>query len=143
MTVIAWDGKTLAADKLGDAGGLKRTITKIFRFEGGLFGSAGSASRSAEMFEWIKSGADPARVPAYQLTDDYQAVMIVDNDRRVWLYGASPHPFRLEDPFHAIGSGRDFAIAAMHLGCNAARAVEVASHFESGCGNGVDTLEFE
>lgn len=141
MTVIAWDGKTLAADKLGDAGGLKRTTTKIFRFDGGLFGSAGSASRGAEMFAWIKSGADPERVPSYQLTDDYQVVMVVDNERKVWLYGRSAYPFIMEDPFHAIGSGRDFALAAMDLGCDAERAVEVACRFETGCGNGVDTLE--
>ena len=142
MTVIAWDGRTLAADKMGDADGLRRTTTKIRRFDGGLFGSAGAASRGAEMFAWIVSGADPATVPSFQLSpDDYQSVMVVRNDGTVWVYGCSAYPFQMEDPFHAIGSGRDFAVAAMHLGCNATQAVEVASRFESGCGMGIDTLE--
>lgn len=142
MTVIAFDGKTLAADRMGDAGGLRRTTTKIRRFDGGLFGSSGSASRGAEMFAWIANGADPARVPAFQLsTDEYESVMVVRNDGSVWVYGCSAYPFRMEDPFHAIGSGRDFAMAAMFLGHDARVAVEVASQFCSGCGMGIDTLE--
>jgi ATP-dependent protease HslVU (ClpYQ) peptidase subunit len=141
MTVIAWDGKTLAADKLGDAGGLRRTITKIHRFENGLFGSSGLGSHAAHMFDWIKSGAHPEDVPAFQLTDEYQSVMVVRNDGTVWLYGQSAYPFRIEDPFHAIGSGRDFAIAAMYLGFGAQHAVHVASQFDTGCGGGIDTLE--
>jgi hypothetical protein len=142
MTVIAYDGRTLAADKMGDAGGLRRTPTKIRRFDGGLFGSSGSASRGAEMFEWIVAGADPSTVPAYQLShDNYEVVMIVRNDGTAWQYACSPHPIRIEDPFHAIGSGRDFAIAAMYLGHDARTAVAVASQFDSGCGMGIDTLE--
>lgn len=142
MTVIAWDGKTLAADRMGDASGLKRTTTKIRRFDGGLFGSSGAASRGAEMFAWIAAGADPDSVPAFQLVpDDYQTVMVVRNDGTVWLYGCSAYPFQMEDPFHAIGSGRDFAMAAMYLGHDARAAVAVASQFCSGCGMGIDTLE--
>lgn len=40
-----------------------------------------------------------------------------------------------------MGSGRDFAIAAMHCGKTAREAVEIASLYENGCGNGVDVLE--
>lgn len=43
---------------------------------------------------------------------------------------------------HAIGTGRDYARAAMHLGRNAVEAVQVAILFDENCGNGVDTLTF-
>lgn len=141
MTCVAWDGHTLAADKLGDAGGLKRTATKIFRFDGGLFGSAGSASHAAHIFEWIKAGAKPEEIPAFQLTDEYQSVLVIRNDGKALVYAQSPYPFVMEDPFHATGSGRDFAIAAMHLGRTAVEAVEIACLFDPGCGMGIDTLE--
>jgi hypothetical protein len=48
-----------------------------------------------------------------------------------------------EDAHHAIGSGRDFAAAAMYLGKTAREAVEVAMALTGFCGHGVDTLEFE
>ena len=142
MTVVAFDGRTLAADRMGDAGGLRRSVTKIRRFDGGLLGSSGSSSRGAEIFAWIASGADPARVPAFQVSaEECESVMVVRNDRTVWIYTCSPYPFQMEDPFHAIGSGRDFAMAAMFLGHDARTAVEVASQFCSSCGMGIDTLE--
>ena len=41
MTTIAWDGKTLAADKLASYGELRTTVTKIFRLsDGSLVGGA-------------------------------------------------------------------------------------------------------
>lgn len=143
MTIVAWDGKSLAADRLADAGGMKRTTTKIFRFDGGLFGGCGSTSKCLEMFEWIKLGENPRTCPEYQRTDDYQGIIVVRNDKSVWLWGQGPHPYRLEDPFTAIGSGRDFAIAAMHLGKNAYGAVEVACHYDTGCGVGIDVLTLD
>lgn len=36
MTIIAWDGKTLAADKRGTVAGMAYTVTKIHRLPDGL-----------------------------------------------------------------------------------------------------------
>lgn len=140
MTCIAWDGTTLAADKLGDSCGLARTVTKIFRFERGLFASAGMASRGQAMLQWIKAGAIPADIPLFQLTDDYQSVMVVLYTGEVLIYAQTAYPFLMEDPYHAAGSGRDYALAAMHLGRTAEEAVEVACKFDTGCGMGIDVL---
>lgn len=142
MTIICWDGKTLAGDRLGDANGLRRTATKIARIHTNLYGFAGYASRSAELIAWFQQGGLPKDVPAFQLTEDYQSILMVREDRRIFTYGRSGFPFEVFDKFHAVGSGRDFAIAAMHLGKTAREAVEIASLFDISCGNGVDTLEF-
>jgi ATP-dependent protease HslVU (ClpYQ) peptidase subunit len=61
----------------------------------------------------------------------------------VLQYESTPHPLVIQDKHWAIGSGRDFAIMAMHLGKTAAESVELASLFCNDCGNGVDTLELE
>ena len=58
-------------------------------------------------------------------------------------YERSAIPFKIESPFIALGTGREYAMAAMHLGKTAAEAIEVAAHFDSGTGNGVDVLGFE
>jgi ATP-dependent protease HslVU (ClpYQ) peptidase subunit len=47
------------------------------------------------------------------------------------------------ESFHALGSGRDFALAAMYLGKNAREAVEIAMEFDLETGKGVDCLEVE
>lgn len=144
MTVIAWDGVMLAADKLGDAGGMRRTATKIRRLSNGmLFASAGTASRSRAMMEWIALGAQKRDIPAFQLTEEYQDTFVVHPDGSVWVYTMSTLPFEMVNQFHAIGSGRAYAMAAMYLGCTAEKAVRVASEFDMYCGNGVDVLRLD
>ena len=42
-----------------------------------------------------------------------------------------------------MGHGRDFTLAAMHLGHDARTAVEVACALDAFCGCGIDTLTLE
>lgn len=142
MTCIAWDGRTLAADKRCSNGGLSRTVTKIHRINGLLVGGSGEIALIGNVLEWIRSGRDPTTFPAMQKDkDDWQPVIVIELDGTPAIYGRSHHPVRYEDKFCAIGSGRDFAMAAMHLGKTAREAVEVACALDTGCGNGIDTLE--
>lgn len=141
MTVIAWDGKTLAADKLGNYSGLSRTVTKIHRIGDLLMGVSGNAWVANEVFTWVERGRKPEAFPACQRDKDDWSMTLIIEARRVLLYERSPYPTRIADGTCAIGSGRDFALAAMHMGADARRAVEVATHFCPDCGLGVDTLE--
>jgi hypothetical protein len=68
-------------------------------------------------------------------TDDRDGEAIIET------YCAGPYPMRNRSERWAWGSGRDFALAAMHLGKTAAEAVEVACLFQSDCGLGVDHVE--
>lgn len=142
MTVVAWDGKTLAADKRGIAGGLPFTVTKLFRAADRLIGFSGNADRMGQLRNWFESGMDPEKYP--QIDKDAPAwCMAIRRNGTIERYEASPYPIIVEEKQHAMGNGRDYALAAMHLGCDAARAVEVACHFDANCGNGVDTLVFD
>lgn len=142
MSVIAWDGKTLAADKRASIGNLIRTTTKIFRHGGeALVGYAGNADAGEEVLEWFRSGGDPDKFPASQRDkDDWDGLMVVWRNGTIWKYERTPYPIRFEPQHFAIGSGRDFALAAMYLGRSAQQAAELASVFDSSCGNGVDAL---
>ncbi len=143
MTVIAWDGKTLAADKAGMNSGYRRTVTKIFRVPEGLVGFAGDGSRCLALLEWFKSGRDPAKYPEFQKTETAVGCLFIDKECRSSGYLYTPYPELHTDPFDAIGAGRDYALAAMYLGHNARRAVEVACALDNTCGNGIDTLELQ
>lgn len=142
MTVIAFDGKLLAADRRSiDAGGLCREITKIERFQDVLLAITGSWDVGAELREWWKHGADVAAFPPEARKDE--ASLIVFSPIGISLYGKGTFPMVFALKPCAFGSGRDFAEAAMYLGKDAIEAVAVAAHFQSDCGDGVNVLSFE
>lgn len=141
MSVIAWDGQVLAADKRACLGTLVRTTTKVFQVGEALCGYAGDADAGEEVLAWFRAGHDPANFPASQRDrDSWAGLLVVWPDGHLWKFERTPYPLRFPPQQFAIGSGRDFALAAMHLGRTAREAVEVACVFDSGCGNGVDML---
>lgn len=140
MTVIAWDGTTLAADKRADSGGLTRTVTKIRRIGPLLCAGSGDYCQVVAGFSWIESGRNPDEFTAQMRDKDTSPDILVIDGKRILKYERTPYPIEFEDSFFAMGSGRDYAMAVMFLGFGAQRAVEVASALESGCGNGIDLL---
>lgn len=143
MTVIAWDGRTLAADKLATFGTTKHTTTKIFRVRDALVGYAGDADSGEEVLAWFRDGADPAKFPAGQRGPDWAGLLVIRRGQPICRYERTPYPVMFHDTRFAVGSGREFALAAMHLGCSAKEAVQVAIELDSGCGHGIDTLTLE
>ncbi|AVQ81666.1 hypothetical protein [Variovorax sp. PMC12] len=143
MTVIAWDGKTLAADKRAvHAGYTGGTVTKIHRWPGGLCAFSGDLDVGVQLVEWLRAGAVPADFPKLQ-TENAANFLVIHVDGSVCQYERTPVPLVFEEGRRAMGSGRDFALAAMHLGHDARAAVEVACALDSGCGNGIDVLMLE
>lgn len=143
MTCIAWDGKTLAADKLaGDQWTKFGITTKIHRVGGHLVGLAGIASLNREMLSWFAAGAKPEDFPARQKVEaDCSSMLVVNPDGSHTIYQAGPFPMLYESRYAAIGSGKEAAAAVMELGFGAKKAVEIASRVCAGCGNGMDVLE--
>lgn len=141
VTVIAWDGKTLAADKRACNNGLARTTTKIHRVGDVLVAFSGDAAQGREMLAWVTAGRQVADFPASQRDENKWATLIVVDEHGLSVYEQTPYPIPFEDGYFASGSGRDFALAAMHCGKTAAEAVEVACFFQVDCGNGIDVLE--
>jgi hypothetical protein len=140
MTIIAWDGATLAADKRAIiGGGLIRTVTKIWRHAGVLLAVTGDWDTAAEMREWFKDGAKPALFPP-KARRDGAATLIVITGFSIEVYCSGPFPVLIEDDACCWGSGRDYALAALHMGGTARTAVEVACVYQSDCGNGIDCL---
>ncbi len=141
MTVIAWDGHTLSADRLISCGSLKMTGTKIANIGGALVGCCGEFDFCAEMMHWFREGCQRDKFPPQQSGGNFAEMVVVWPDKTVWKYDRAPSPMKFDPQIFAIGSGRDFALAAMHLGKTSSEAVEVACVFDIGCGCGVDTLK--
>lgn len=141
MTIIAWDGNVLAADKKATNHGFGSTVTKLFRLEhGGMAALCGDSPVALELLQWYRGNADAKYFPA-KARDDVSSLIVVGSDRKLRVYSAGPIPEYKEDKFIAFGSGRDYALAAMYLGRTAREAVDVACYFDNCCGNGVDAME--
>lgn len=145
MTIIVWDGKTLAADKQVSDGDVKVKVTKIRKIRGALCGAAGDWDYAQALFNWFKDGAIPDNYPDSQKDkDDSVEMLVITSDKRILKYEQSPYPMDFtEAGKHACGSGAEVAYGAMVMGADAIRAVEVASEMLTTCGMGVDTLTFE
>lgn len=140
MTVLAWDGKTLVADRLACAGHMKATVTKILRFEKELLGICGNLATGKELKKWYLTGAETDNFPAAALEDGDTELVVIKENGRVWVYAASAVPFEIEDEVCAFGAGGEAAWAAMLCGATAEQAVLVASQVNITCGNGMDIL---
>lgn len=147
MTIIAWDGETLAADKQATDDGVRRTVTKIRRVEKGklkgyLMGGSGCCSQANMMMDWFEAGANPDHFPKYQDHDNYAAVLtVITPDKTILRYEFQPVPIVFEDDQYATGSGRDIAYGAMAMGADAVSAVAIVSEHMVDCGMGIDALE--
>lgn len=143
MTVIAWDGGTLAGDKRACCAGQMMTVTKVFRVPvvsgSALVGVAGHGDKIGEFVDWVRRGMD---VATYPKNEDAFTALVIMPDGEIRQYERTPYPIVVEELSHTIGSGRDFALAAMALGKSAKEAVEFTARFDENCGNGVDALPF-
>lgn len=142
MTVIAWDGKTLAADRRRTVGGTPMQATKVrkVRDEGTtreyLVGCAGDSFDCVQFIDTFKFGEWDRVKPV-----DF-AALIVDQDALIWFMGERPLVHQISLPRFAIGSGADYAIGAMAAGATALEAVRIASQYDIHCGDGADEVSF-
>jgi ATP-dependent protease HslVU (ClpYQ) peptidase subunit len=130
MTVIAWDGQTLAADRMGMHGDLINTQTKIWR----------SMAALLAMKEWYEAGATTTDFPEIQKTENWAHLVVVVKGK-LFYYEQTHHRMKCEDRCKAFGVGREFAMGAMLAGATAVRAVELTGNWIGGCGRGVDSFE--
>lgn len=151
MTTVAWDGDNLAADSLGDQNGLRMPTTKLHRgmlADGNHFiiGCAGETSWSRMLHQWVKTlsleTVETEKYP-HQVNDgpernDPHCILVL-REYGVF-YKVGPMLVRLERRFHAVGSGRDYAVAAMHLGLSAKDAVKVACELDCYSGGTINIM---
>lgn len=142
ISVVAWDGKTLAADKQATCAGLRFKTTKIRRLSTGeVLAWTGGIEYGAMIAQWYELGADPEKWPKFQADKENWSRLIVATASGVRVYEQQPIAFVVEDEFQAWGAGRDFALGAMWMGASARQAVEITCRFSTDCGCGVDVVE--
>lgn len=142
MTVIATDGKTVAADTQSLFGSEERALRRAQKIvaEGGLvFGVAGVAGMRKHVIKWYLDGADPHNVPPSHKSDGWTLMVVHPGGRVTVCNDDSPYPSDVDPPF-AIGSGDRVAQTAMLCGKSPAEAVALAIKMLTTCGGEVDVI---
>lgn len=141
MTIVAFDGKTLAADSLvTQAGARIGNMRKIVRApDGSLAGAAGGIGPAAAFLAWA-AGGFPKRRPWQACEVDEFEGIVIRPDGRVEAFDELLMPALIEARVHAIGSGWKFALGAMDAGASARRAVLIAMRRDPDCGGRPQTL---
>lgn len=145
MSTVAWDGKSLAADSVGASGSTLVTTGKLYHLPNGeAAATTGDYAAGQIMVEWYQAGADLAEYPKCQANEDSNATLIVAKPGGACcFYSMHPHVVTVMDPFMAWGSGRDYALGAMAMGADAAKAVHVACRFDAWSGGVVKVQQLD
>lgn len=136
MSIIAFDGKIVAADRQATIADMRTTSQKIFKIKDVIVGFTGCNDKGLELVEWFKNGERKDVFPKSNDKDNWSRLCVFKKNN-IYYYEATPEKIIVKDKRIAYGSGRDFAIGAMEFGANAIEAVKVACKYSVGCGMGI------
>ena len=144
MTTVAWDGRTLAADRQVTYGNTRAAGRKLFDCAEYIYAASGTAFEAELIARWLRDGARPSSRVRLEDDEGHRCGIVVQKadgrafvaqGRTVVLVGHREAPL-------ACGSGCDFALAAMAMGKSAVQAVRFAERFDIYTGLGVDLWRF-
>jgi 20S proteasome alpha/beta subunit len=144
MTTVAYRNGVLAADTRVMSSGWKTPIrvTKLYRIgneQGYVAATIGRRSATTMLVQWLQAGAPAGFMP--DLDDESKVIVLVSHDRlRVF---EAMGCFEIDAEFIAFGSGMSVANAALIMGADAKRAVEVAAMLDESTGPDVETMSME
>lgn len=137
MTTIAYRDGVLAADTLINCNGDRIGYTpKIGLAKGLLFGASGSTAWCWAFRSWVSAGATGVCPPA---PDGAGGFIVMPNDDLI-VFHIDGMERRAGLPFHADGSGADYALGAMQMGADPAQAVAVAAAWDAKTGGDITVL---
>lgn len=141
MTTIAWDGKTLAAERQITASTEISCFAKKIRktLDGRLIGAAGTLGATDALLDWLESGGER---PEFLEEKQHAEAIEIHPNGDVWFH-AQFHKSKVCRGKHALGSGSSYALAAMECGKNAKDAVKIAIKFDANSGGKIDTLTLD
>ena len=142
MSVIAWDGTHIAADKQSTVSDIRMTTTKMRRLKSGEIAAwTGSQECGLILARWYEEGADSHRWPEFQKDKENWTRLIIVSSEGAFFFEMQPVAQVVEDQFMAWGSGRDFAMGALAQGATAKEAVAIANRLCTTCGLGIDVYD--
>lgn len=141
MTTIATDGKTIAADGRATRGWeiVADDVQKIFARNGCVYAFSGADGMYESLMAWHQSGHNPRDVPACTV-DGGWSMLVIDWQGTRRFINEAPYPCSVSQSY-TMGSGRDFARAAMLCGKSPREAVEIAIRCDAASGGTITEID--
>jgi len=140
MSVLVWDGETLACDSDMNDGQVKVPFDKTWREGQRLCGVVGPIADCVKLRDWVRGGAIPDRYPT--IAPDAYLVIVYPNGE-LTRFTATGIPIATFHKRIALGTGRDFAYGAMFMGASATDAVRAAIKYSASCSGEVKALKLK
>jgi hypothetical protein len=134
MTTIAAKASTgeIAADSMVSGDDSFYLVEKLRRGQESIYGGCGDWDKLLKFYNSLESGAD--------LDSDTDVTVLELRSDGIWIYESTIIPAKIKNDFWAIGTGANFAIAAMHLGLTPAEAVRLACLYDTSSHEPIDVM---
>jgi hypothetical protein len=134
MTTIAAKASTgeIAADSMVSGDDSFYLVEKLRRGQTSVYGGCGDWDKLLKFYNSLESGAD--------LDSDTDVTVLELRSDGIWIYESTIIPAKIKNDFWAIGTGANFAIAAMHLGLTPAEAVKLACLYDTSSHEPIDVM---
>jgi len=134
MTTIAARASTgeIAADSMVSGDDSFYLVKKLRKGQESIYGGCGDWDKLLKFYNSLESGAD--------LDSDTDVTVLELRSDGIWIYESTIIPAKIKNDFWAIGTGANFAIAAMHLGLNPAEAVKLACLYDTSSHEPIDVM---
>ena len=137
MTTIAAKASTgeIAADSMLSGEDSFYLVEKLRRGKTSVYGACGDWDKILKFYQVLESGGD--------LDSDTDVTVLELRSDGLWVYESTIIPARIKNDFWAIGTGANYAIAAMHLGKSPYEAVAIACQYDTSSNGPIDVLKLE
>lgn len=134
MTTIAAKASTgeIAADSMVSGDDSFYLVEKLRRGQESVYGGCGDWDKLLKFYNSLESGSD--------LDSDTDVTVLELRSDGIWIYESTIIPAKIKNDFWAIGTGANFAIAAMHLGLSPAEAVKLACLYDTSSHEPIDVM---
>ena len=135
MTTIAARFSTgeIAADSMCSGDDVHYHVAKLKIGARSVFGGAGNWDALLKFYALLEA-------PGGAVDEDCEVEVLELREDGIWVYEQTFLPARIKNDFYAIGTGRNYAIAAMHLGLTPREAVALAALYDPGTGGPIDEV---
>lgn len=145
-TIVVVPKKMLSDSKVTLGKGYSYPATKIIKVGRMLVGAAGHAGDCSRFLEWAKEEFRPKNKPKFECPEGHEDAidgLIVRPDGIYFFCPSYPEPEKINAEFYAIGSGSKAARAALLMGAEPERAIEIACQVDDFSGPPIVVLELD